>query len=55
MFWKMLKRERLRILLVTCIIFAINTQTESSTTCHGVKYTQKIGEEIIVISQSVRL
>ena len=47
MFWKVLKRERLRILLETCTVFTISTQTKSSTTCHGVKYTQKIGEEII--------
>ena len=43
----MLKRERLRILLETCTVFTISTQTKSSTMCHGVKYTQKIGEEII--------
>ena len=45
----MLKCERLRILLETCTVFAISTQTKSSTTCHayGVKYTQKVGEEII--------
>ena len=28
-------------------ITTISTQTKSSTTCHGVKYTQKVGEEII--------
>ena len=43
----MLKRERLRILLETCTVFTISTQTKSSTMCHGVKYTQKIGEESI--------
>ena len=43
----MLKRERLRILSETCTVFAISTQTKSSTTCQGVKYAQKVGEEII--------
>ena len=47
MLWKVLKCERLRILLETCTVFAISTQTKSSTTCHGVKYTKKVGEEII--------
>ena len=28
-------------------MYCFCTQTKSSTMCHGVKYTQKIGEEII--------